>query len=84
MRSCLPREWSSAIDRRRAAAMPEIGEMLSIRLNDQSRQISVGTTIAALLTELGLNSAHVAVEVNLELAPRDRTCHASVSRWRPR
>jgi sulfur carrier protein len=41
-----------------------------IRLNGQPRQIAEGTTIAALLAELELKSAQVAVELNMELAPR--------------
>jgi thiamine biosynthesis protein ThiS len=40
--------------------------------NGQPRQTAAGTTVAALLTELGLEPRHVAVEVNLELVPRAR------------
>ncbi len=32
-------------------------------------------TVAQLLEELGLDARHVAVEVNLELAPRQRHAH---------
>jgi sulfur carrier protein len=38
--------------------------------NGQPRQTTAGTTVAALLAELGLEPRHVAVEVNLELVPR--------------
>ena len=40
--------------------------------NGQSRQTATGTTVAALLAELGMEPKHVAVEVNLELIPRAR------------
>ncbi len=45
---------------------------MHIILNGDPRSITPGTTIAALLEELGRNVRHVAVEVNLELAPRER------------
>ncbi|HEX5500519.1 MAG TPA: sulfur carrier protein ThiS, partial [Thermomicrobiales bacterium] len=34
--------------------------------------VALGTTVAALLGELGLEPKQVAVEVNLELVPRGR------------
>lgn len=40
--------------------------------NGQPRQTAAGTTVAALLVELGMEPRHVAVEVNLELVPRAR------------
>ena len=43
-----------------------------ISLNGQPRSVSAGTTVAALLAELGLPVGHVAVEVKLELVPRAR------------
>jgi sulfur carrier protein len=43
-----------------------------ILCNGQPRQTATGTTIVALLAELGLEPRHVAVEVNLELVPRAR------------
>jgi len=48
---------------------------MKITVNEQSRQIDDGATVAALLAELGLADRHVAVEVNLELVPRAE--HAS-------
>ena len=44
--------------------------MVEIMVNGGPRQVLEGTTIAALLAELGLEPRQVAVEVNLELAPR--------------
>ena len=43
---------------------------MEIIVNDQSRQICQGTTVALLLDELGLAGKHVAVEVNLQLVPQ--------------
>jgi sulfur carrier protein len=43
---------------------------LSIVCNGRPRTVAEGTTVAALLAELGLEPRHVAVEVNLELVPR--------------
>jgi thiamine biosynthesis protein ThiS len=34
--------------------------------------VSEGATVAALLSELNVTARHVAVEVNLQLVPRDR------------
>jgi thiazole synthase len=43
---------------------------LTIILNGEPRRIAAGTSIAALLTELDLPAAKVAVERNLEIVPR--------------
>jgi sulfur carrier protein len=45
---------------------------MQIKVNGQSRQIVEGATVAALLDELNLTGKPVAVEVNLELVPRQR------------
>jgi sulfur carrier protein len=45
---------------------------VKIIVNDQPRQVDEGFTVARLLEELGLVGKHVAVEVNLELVPRQR------------
>lgn len=45
---------------------------LEIVLNGQPRIAPAGTSVAALLSQLGLPLGHVAVEVNLELVPRAR------------
>ncbi len=42
---------------------------MEITVNDESRQVADGTTIAELLAELRLADKHVAVEVNLDLVP---------------
>ena len=46
--------------------------MIEITVNGEPRQTPTGTTIAALLAELGVEPRQVAVEVNLELVPRGR------------
>jgi len=45
---------------------------MEIRVNGQARQVADGTTIADLLAELGVTTRHVAVEVNLDVVPRER------------
>lgn len=46
--------------------------MIEIMVNGEPRQIAPGTTVAALLADLGVEPRQVAVEVNLELVPRAR------------
>ena len=43
---------------------------MEITINDQPHQVADGSTVAALLDELGLVGKPLAVEVNLELVPR--------------
>lgn len=45
---------------------------MNILFNGESRSVREAITIAELLEELTLDPRRVAVEVNLELAPRDR------------
>ena len=45
---------------------------MQIWINGEAREVEAGATIAALLESLGLDSRQVAVERNLELAPRGR------------
>ena len=47
---------------------------MEIIVNGQPRQVAAELTIADLLAELALTGKHVAVELNLELAPRQ--CHS--------
>ena len=44
---------------------------MEITVNDQPREVAQRTTIADLLEQLNLAGKHVAVEVNLELVPRE-------------
>ena len=43
---------------------------MKIQVNGQPREIPPGSTVAALLAELGVTQPHVAVELNLEVIPR--------------
>lgn len=43
---------------------------MKIQVNGESREIESGSTIAALLGELGVTQPYVAVERNLEVVPR--------------
>jgi sulfur carrier protein len=45
---------------------------LHIRLNGETRPLPAGSTLAALLAELGLAERRVAVEVNGDIIPRGR------------
>ena len=47
-----------------------IAESLNVKLNGEPRRVTAGSTIAAMLGELGLNAERVAVERNLEIVPR--------------
>ncbi len=44
---------------------------MKIILNGEPRDVTIGTTVADLLAELRLPAKHVAVEMNLDLVPRD-------------
>ena len=43
---------------------------LGIRVNGEHRRTSGGITVAAMVSELGLDPLRVAVERNLEIVPR--------------
>ena len=45
---------------------------MQIIVNDQPYETAEGCTVAALLEQLGLTGKPVAVEVNLQLVPRQR------------
>jgi sulfur carrier protein len=43
---------------------------MKIQVNGESRDIAEGSSITALLGQLGVTQPHVAVELNLEVVPR--------------
>ena len=43
-----------------------------VSINGTDKDVPDGASIAELLDQLSLNAQHVAVEVNLELVPRER------------
>ena len=49
---------------------------MKIKFNGETREVSEDITIANLLKQVELDPRRVAVEVNLELAPRER--HGSI------
>jgi thiamine biosynthesis protein ThiS len=49
-----------------------VNTCVQITVNGQSRQVPDGTTLAALLEQLGLAGKPLAVEVNLQLIPRQQ------------
>ena len=50
----------------------------SIKINGYHRRVAAGTSIAALVGELGLDPARVAVERNLEIVPRSTLAQVMV------
>lgn len=45
---------------------------MQVLFNGSPRELDPGTTIAGLLASLNLPSRHVAVEINLEVVPREQ------------
>ena len=43
---------------------------LSVRINNEHRRVTGGTTLAELINSIGLDPLRVAVERNLEIVPR--------------
>jgi sulfur carrier protein len=41
-----------------------------IQVNGESREAAAGTTVAELLSQLGLNSGRLAIELNLRILPK--------------
>lgn len=47
-----------------------LDESLSIRVNGEHRRVPPGTTVAALVREIGFDPLRVGVERNLEIVPK--------------
>ena len=47
-----------------------VGQLLSVQVNGEARRVTAGASIAAMLAELGLDAARVAVERNREIVSR--------------
>ncbi len=45
---------------------------MNIQLNGEQKEVSEGSTVASLLSSLGIGVERVAVEVNLDIVPRAR------------
>ena len=50
--------------------MSNIVEQIGLTVNGDSMQVTVGLTLAGLITQLALDTRKVAVERNLEIVPR--------------
>lgn len=49
---------------------PAMSERIAVVINGETRTVAQGTTVAALVEELGLGDRRVAVERNREVVPR--------------
>ena len=49
-----------------------MGNGILIQVNGERRETAAGTTVAALLSELGLNAGRVAIEHNLRILPKTK------------
>jgi len=56
-----------------------MSEGLDVVINGQTRTVNPGTTIAALIEQLGLGERRVAVERNREVVPRARHATTEVA-----
>ncbi len=54
-------------------------DTLEVRINGETRRVSAGSTIAALVAQIGLDPARVAVERNLEIVPRSTLASVAVA-----
>lgn len=68
MPEIMPETLIEAIPATMIEAMPEA--TIDIVVNGDPRRVAAGTTVVALLTELGLADRRVAVERNREVVPR--------------
>jgi thiamine biosynthesis protein ThiS len=50
-----------------------------IQVNGESRETAAETTVANLLTQLGLNASRVAVEYNLHILPKEKWDHTQIA-----
>jgi thiamine biosynthesis protein ThiS len=53
-------------------------ESLIVKLNGEPRRVTAGSTIAAMLSQLGLKAERVAVERNREIVPRSTLSEVEV------
>ncbi|MGH9524754.1 MAG: sulfur carrier protein ThiS [Terriglobales bacterium] len=45
---------------------------MTLHINGEAREFPAGLTLAALVEQLGMKGDRVAIELNREIAPRDR------------
>ena len=51
---------------------------ISVRVNGEERHVEGGASVAAMLDQIGIDQAKVAVERNLEIVPRSMLNEVSV------
>lgn len=54
-------------------------DIIQVRINGEPRRVAAGSTIAALVAEIGLDPKRVAVERNLEIVPRSTLAEVAVA-----
>ena len=54
-------------------------DTINVSINGAPRQVAAGSTIAALVAEIGLDPARVAVERNREIVPRSTLASVAVA-----
>ena len=54
-------------------------DTFDVQINGETRRVAAGSTIAALVAEIGLDPARVAVERNLEIVPRSTLASVQVA-----
>ena len=54
-------------------------DTFDVQINGETRRVTAGSTIAALVAEIGLDPARVAVERNLEIVPRSTLASVKVA-----
>jgi sulfur carrier protein len=52
--------------------MKLMADAIQVRVNGETKQLPTGTSVRALLDQLGLNPGRVAIEYNLEILPKTR------------
>ena len=52
--------------------------IITVQINGDPRRVAAGSTIAALVAEIGLDPARVAVERNLAIVPRSTLANVEV------
>ena len=58
------------LPRHRVLVSPPMSQSIEVVINGETRTVVQGTTVAALIVELGLGDKRVAVERNREVVPR--------------
>ena len=72
------RRFASPLPRSYLGAAMSVETSLQIRVNGEPKSVPAGLSVAAMLRELGLDPARVAVERNREIVPRSTLGEAPV------